>query len=119
VRLDDSAEGRIARLDASLARRGQDITVRRLTLGPGGLQIPFDAEGVRARVRAAADDELIANIAQQQWIVILSPTGLSAFPLPLRKGDKAVIDGAAKNVELVKPFLVDGTLVRIELTVFG
>lgn len=120
MRLDDSAEGRVARLDAALARRGQDITIRRLTLGPGGIQIPFDAEGVRASVRAVRAEELVGEIDQTASKLVISPTGLhAAFPLPIRKGDKAVIAGRERNIEFVLPFEVDDVLVRIELMVAG
>lgn len=121
MNLDDSAEARIARLDAALARRGEDIIIRRVTLGPNSTQIPFNVEGVRARVKALDANELVNGVDQTWSRVILSPTQLTAahFPLPIRKGDKAVIGGAERNIEFPKPFVVDDVLVRIELMVAG
>lgn len=118
--LADTPVGMIARLDAALARRGQDIVLRRLTLGTGGLQVPFDA-GVRASVRAAKPEELIGNVDQTHSRVVISPTSLAAaqWAMPIRKNDKAVIAGRVRNIEFVQPIEVGDVLVRVELTVAG
>ncbi|AMS41162.1 hypothetical protein [Aminobacter aminovorans] len=117
---DDTPEGMIARLDASLARRGEDVKLRRLTLGPNAVQIPFDAD-VRASIRPMRPEELVGHIDQTWSRVILSPTDVNRaqWPLPIRKGDKIVQGSTPRNVEFVKAITVQNTLVRIELTVGG
>lgn len=116
----DTPAGMIDRLDAALGRRGQNIVLRRLTLGPASQQVAFEAT-IRANVRPVKPEALVGNIDQRQHKIILSPTSLTAaqFPMPLRKGDKAVIDGGVKDVEFVKPIRVNDVLVRVELTVAG
>lgn len=105
-------------LDNALRDAGQTVVLRRLTLGPGGLQVHFDVE-LRANVRPVKPEQLISGIDQAQRKVILSPTGLAAFPMPIRKNDKCLIDGTVTNIEFAKPIRVDDVLVRIELTVAG
>lgn len=116
----DTPEDAIARLDGALARRGETVVIRRLTLGPNSLQVPFDAT-CRAHVRPMKGDELVGNVDQSWSAVILSPTDLAEaqFPMPIRKGDKAVIQGKARNIEFSGPILEAGVLVRIELQVSG
>lgn len=118
VSLAISPETLICDLDNALRDAGQPVTMRRLTLGPTGLQVHFDVE-MRANVRPVKPEQLIAGIDQAQRRVILSPTGLAGFPAPIRKNDKCVIDGVVTNVEFVKPIRVDDVLVRVELTVTG
>ncbi len=118
--LSDTPAGSVSRLDASLARRGEDVKLRRLTLGPNSLQIPFDCD-VRASILPLEAKELVGGIDQTWSRVILSPTQINAaqWPLPIRKGDKIVQGGKARNVEFVKAKNMAGTLVRIELMVGG
>lgn len=118
--VDDTPAGMISRLDAALARRGQNIALRRVTLGPASQQVAFEV-AVRANVRPVKPEELIGSIDQRQHRIVVSPTDLCAtqFPMPLRKGDKAVVDGGVKDIEFVKPIKVADVLVRVELTVTG
>lgn len=113
-----SPETLIRDLDNALRDAGQTVTLRHLTLGPGGQQFHFDVT-TRGNVRPVKPEQLIANIDQSQRKVILSPTGLTAFPMPIRKNDKCLIDGTVTNVEFAKPIRVDDVVVRIELTVTG
>lgn len=108
--LDDTPAGAIARLDDALKRRGQTVTVRRLS-GPADLQ-------VLANVRGYKPSELVGGIAQGDTSIVLSPTGLAAF-VPLKRGDKIVIDGALKNVEAANNIKMANILVRINLQVRG
>jgi hypothetical protein len=105
-----SAADMIARLDASLARCGQTVTVKK-----------HDSAGtatVMAHVRPAKEDE-IAGLVQQVWLkVILSPTGLSGV-LPLRKGDKITVDGRDRQIEFPRTLKVADVLVRLEPLVAG
>lgn len=116
----DTPAGMIARLNDALARRGDDVTLRRLTLAAGGVQIPFDA-GVRAHVRPLKAEELVGAIDQTWSRVILSPTQINAaqWPLPIRKGDKIVQGTKVRNVEFVKAINVQNVTVRFELMVGG
>jgi hypothetical protein len=113
--LSDTPAGMIARLDNSLARRGETVSVTKY--GDDGA--PTTLTGVRASVRPSKPEELIASIDQSQFKVVLSPTGNSTV-LPLRKGDKFTrADGKQLNVEFPAPIYVGDTLVRINLTVAG
>jgi hypothetical protein len=118
--LADTPAGMIARLDESLERRGQDAKLRRLTRGPNDTQIPFDC-AVRVSLKPMAPDALVGDIDQTMSTAVLSPTPVTRaqWPLPVRKGDKLVVDGRERDVMFVKPFVVGGTLVRIELMVAG
>lgn len=121
----------IARLDGSLARVGEDVVLRRNTLGPGGVQIPFDAT-VRAQVRGYEPAELTAAVIQGDSRVILSPTqieqagwpGATAAPVTgdrrvPRRGDVVLVQGTPRHVFAAAPKYVGGVLVRIELQVRG
>ncbi len=120
----------IVALDRALAKVGQDIRLQRLT---GTQSIPFEVT-CRAVVRGYAPNELINGITQQDSFVILSPTEIDAkgWPGPQssadpsnidrrvpRKGDRAFINGKARNVEAATGLYVDDTLVRIEMRVLG
>jgi hypothetical protein len=50
--------------------------------------------------------------------VVLSPTGIAAL-LPLKKGDKVVVQGRERNIEFPKPVLLGNELVRLNLLVGG
>lgn len=129
--MDRSPAGMIARLDASLARTGQDVVLRRNTLGPSNVRIPFSVT-VRAHDRGYKPEELVGGISQQDARVIFSPTQIEAsdWPGPTtgpvtgdrripRKGDVLIIQGVPRNIEAVQPIYAAGTLVRIECRVLG
>lgn len=109
----------IAMLDRQLAAHGQDVIVRRYAAATGNPRPKTDVPA-RAFVRAVKAEELIGSIAQTSSNVVLSPstTGLSAL-LPLRTEDKIVIAGRERNVQVVKPIEMAGTLVRIDVVVAG
>lgn len=121
----------IAHLDAALARSGEDIVLQRLTLGPGGAQIPFSVD-CRALVRGYEPHELVNGITEQDAKVILSPTEIerAQWPGPAvgdvagdrrvpRNGDRMIIAGRARRVEAAAPLYMAGVLVRIEARVQG
>lgn len=110
----------IADLDEALLDAGEDVVLRRLTLGPNSIQIPFDAD-VKASIRPLKAEELVGNIDQTWSRVILSPTDVNRaqFRLPIRKNDKIVQDGKVRNVEFPKHIRVQNVVVRIELMVGG
>src|SRR5215211_493115 len=117
-------------LERQLAQHGEDIRLQRLTLGPGGTQIPFEVE-CRALVRGYAPDELVGGISQQDSRVILGPSeiiandwpGATITPAPNTdrrvpvRGDRAFIAGKARTVEAAAGIYLAGELVRIELRV--
>lgn len=120
----------ITALDSALARVGQSIRLQRLT---GTQQIPFEVECL-AMVRGYSPDELVGGIAQQDSMVILSPSEIerkgwpgpqsSADPSNVdrripRKGDRVFINGKARNVEAAAGLYVADVLVRIEMRVLG
>jgi hypothetical protein len=129
-----ASDEHIAELDRALELDGEDIVIRRLF---GTQLIPLNVE-CRAFVRNVGNQELIAGIAQENSNVIMSPSQIiaSGWPGPWtpsanetvepdidrrvpRKGDKCVIQGKARNIDIAKPIYVDNELVRIELRVLG
>lgn len=116
--LPDTPAGMIARLDAALVRRGQDIVLQRLSTDEAGVQTMTDqVDPCRAAVRAHAPQELDPVSGEApETTVIISPSSLIYFPgLPV-KDDRLIIGGKPNNVETVSPILVGGTLVRIDMT---
>lgn len=123
----DTPDAQIARLNASLAKHGEDITLQRVT---GGVTVAA-AVTCRAFVRGYQPSELVGGITQQMSKVILSPTEIidaswtSGRPanedqrIPM-KGNKVLIAGTkARNVEAAVGIYVAGQLVRIEMMVKG
>lgn len=122
----------ITALDYALAKAGQTVVLRRL-YGQAPNVVNVDSPAIPAAVRSPSNEELAAGYAQTDSVVILSPTGIAdaqwpggelpsatgADPSLPRRNDKAIFDGRIRNVELVKPFVVDNDLVRIELRVLG
>jgi hypothetical protein len=119
----------LAMLDSQLAEHGETIVLRRLTLGPGGTQIPFSVNCL-AFVRGYEPEQLVGGITQQDSRVILSPTQIVAAGwtsgrgptedrrIPM-KNNQAVVQGRAKNVEAAVGKYLNGELVRIEMQVRG
>lgn len=123
----------VAALDEALREAGEDIILRRV-VGTGASAVNVDVT-VRASVRAFAPDELVGTISQSDSMVIISPTQIVAAQWPggqpvsgaihqadprvPKIGDKAIIQGRIRNIAFVKPIVVAGELVRIELTVAG
>lgn len=108
----------IALLDHQLVAHGEKITVRRYTAPSGTPRPKTDIEDVPAFVRAIKAEELVGGIDMTASTVVLSPSGLSAL-LPLKKGDKVVIQGRERNIELPKLIFMQDVLVRINLLVAG
>lgn len=110
----------VAALDRRLGEVGQDIVLRKL----GSPDVDCD---VRAQIEDLEGSDLAeaSNLAQRHSRVIMSPTEITGagWPAPTartpREGDKVVAQSRERNVDRVKEFRVDGTLVRIELFVAG
>jgi len=103
----------VTALDRALARAGTTVILRRASVAD--VECP-------ASVRSPTAQELIGGYKQSDSIVVLSPTPLASFTLPIKAGtggDRVVIDGKARQVEVYSPFVVGGVLARIELKVLG
>lgn len=127
--LDDTPAAAIARLDASLARRGQDVQLQRATGITNGLPT-FASVTCRARVRNYAPAEVVQGILHGESHVVLSPSEIiaggwtSGRPagedgrVPMAN-NRVVIAGRARIIKAAVPFYMAGELVRIELQVQG
>ena len=108
----------IAALDRQLAKHGEPVTVIHFTALSGNPRPSVKAENIKAFVRPVKAEELAGSIDQTASNVVLSPTDVGAL-LPLKKGDKIVIQERERNIELPKPILLNGVVVRINLVVLG
>lgn len=113
------ADAFIADLDSMIAERGEDIVLQRLTTGPEGESIAFEAK-FRANVRSASPTDLVEPGARET-VVVISPTALEAtrFPGLPRRDDRVVIQGDPMAVAEVAPVYVDGRLARVRLNCRG
>ena len=108
----------IAHLDDALLETGETIIVRRYTAPTGTPRPKTDVGSIRARRRDLRDTDLVGDIGQTSTVIVVSPTGLESL-LPLKKGDKVILQGAEKNIELVKSKIEQDVLVRMDLMVAG
>ncbi len=128
MRLDDSPEGMIARLDAALARRGQRITLKRMS-GTGQARTSTNVD-CRAFVRDFEPSELVNGMVQGASEVVISPSEIIASGwesgrdagqdarVPMA-GNMMTIRGKDRRVKAAEPFYARDTLVRIRITVEG
>jgi hypothetical protein len=100
----------IAQLDRQLAKHGQTVVLTRSGSDPITMA---------AFVRGYKPEDLVGDIQQGDLSVILSPTNIGAFPVPVREGDKVSVAGAVKNVQSAEHVRMLDQLVRINLTVRG
>ncbi|MGB3831215.1 MAG: hypothetical protein WA975_05045 [Mesorhizobium sp.] len=127
---DDSAEARIARLVASLQRRGEDCILRRKEGNP----LTEKDLTVRASIRGLKGLDVVGTATQAYSKAVLSMTQILAAGWPAghvftpgavdprlpRPNDFLVIKGKQRQVMFVDPVAVDdGTVVRIEMQVAG
>lgn len=119
----------IADLDDVLSTDGEDVILRRVTASGGEIVVSAEVT-CRASVsglgRGYQAHQLGGNLTQQDFMVILSPTGIAAAAwssgrpsgedgsIPMR-GNKIVIKGRQHNVEAAEGKYVNGNLVRIEV----
>lgn len=129
VDLSDTPAGHIARLDSSLRKHGETITIRRRI---GTSLTAFVEVTCRAKVAGYADEVLVQGVKQTASTFIISPTeinaaatagtwpgaaGGGAWP---RVGDflKQSI-GSDRKIEATRPILAGNTVVRVEAKVLG
>lgn len=100
---------------------GETVLIRRYT-GTGTNRPKFDAEVV-ARITSFEPHELVGTIQQgdRKLIVLAQDLFNAQFPIPLRKGDKAVVRGKELNIEAPDENTrrVSGELIAYELQVRG
>jgi hypothetical protein len=125
----------LAQLDRKLAQRGELIYLRRTV---GTINQSFVQCEIPAIIRALTVEQLIGNITQQNFFIIVSPTHIvrqqwpGGKPPPLTGGivaptdpripnttDSVYLRGMQKVVQRVAPVFDRGACIRIELTVLG
>lgn len=122
---DDTPAGMIARLDASLARRGQAAVLRR-RIGTGNT---FAEVTVRVKLQGYATTDLVAGIKVTDSKFIFSPTPIvaagAAWPgaagggSEIRIGDEFFVENRRRVIVQVDNIRVADVLVRIEGRVSG
>ena len=124
----ESASRKIARLDRSIARTGETVTLQRTATdgSTGAVTVPLELADCPAHVRASAPQDLVDPDAKEMR-VILSATHIlaetigspaAAFGIPQRD-DKVLIQGNPSNVQEVAPIYYGGALVRVNLLCRG
>lgn len=120
----------ISRLDASLARAGQTVTLTRIATS----SLPAVSVVCKASIRGYTPQELTSDITQQDSKVILSPTQINAAGWPgaqvsgqpdvrvpsKNRGDFFLIGGVKRTVQAAVGIYLPGSsdiLVRIEAQV--
>ena len=128
----------LSQLNRWLNRKGDTITLRRY-FGTGPTRTNTDLTLV-AKVKGLTEQQLIGNVAQQTFMVIMSPTPLiadgwphvsspaitpdqvvspsSSARLPTTT-DKVVVRGKERAISRVVPVFQEGLCLRIELTATG
>lgn len=107
-------ERAIAMLDRQLAKHGQDVTFKRPQDGS------LAEKTVKAFVRKAKPDTIAVGATQRTSDVLISPTGLDAWPDGYPdEDDWAEIVGADRSILSAEPIYMVNTLVRINLVVKG
>lgn len=123
----ETAAKKIARLDRSIARAGETVTLRRLSVDAAGATATLlELADCPAWVRASQPQDLVEpGVTEHE--VVLSATHLLgatigspavAFGIPQRD-DRIIIQGADANVQEIRPIYYGGSLVRVNLTCRG
>ncbi len=124
----ETAARKIARLDRSIARTGETVTLQRTAVdgSTGGVTTALALANIPAHVRASKPQDLI-DPDSKEMRVVLSPTQLLAvtlgspavaFGIPERD-DKVLIQGDPSNIQEVAPIYYGGALVRVNLLCRG
>lgn len=125
----------IAALDSALALVGEDFILRRV-VGTGANVVNIDVTCI-GRIDAMTTEEIAAGIKATDLKIVFSPTQINdaqwpggTMPqvppsnidqrVPRENGpDKAIVRGQLRQIAFVKPFVIGGELVRIEMRVTG
>lgn len=124
----ETAATKIARLDRSIARRGETVTFQRTVTdgATGAVMVALQLTDCPARVRASEPQDLIDPDVKENEVTISSTHILAAtigspavaFGVPERD-DKVLIDGDPSNIQEVKTIKYGGALVRVNLLCRG
>lgn len=125
VDMSDTPAGMIARLDASLLRRGQSATLRR-RIGTGNT---FVEVGIRVRLSGYATTDLVAGIKVTDSKFIASPTPITAAGAAWpgaagggtdpKIGDFILAEGRQRKIEQVDNIRIGDAWVRCEGRISG
>lgn len=125
----------LAALDSALAATGESFILRRV-IGSGAAVSNIDVTCV-GRIDATGVTDIAAGLKATDLKVIFSPTQINQaqWPggsspqqppfevdqrIPRENGaDKALIRGVLRQIASVKPYVIAGELVRIEMRVSG
>lgn len=121
MNLDDTPAARIARLDASLERRGQGVSLRRRI----GKTDAFVTLPMRVRISGYAVEELPAGVSATESKFIASPSAINAafgstWPAAAggdrwpKIGDQLIVGGRPRQIVQVLPIDIGDVVVRIE-----
>jgi hypothetical protein len=119
----------IASLDKQLAEHGEDCTLRRKEGSP---LVEKDVT-VRASVRGVRSSEVVGTVTQAYSKAVISMTQILAASWPVghtvtpgavdprlpRANDFLIVKGKQRQIMFVNPIAIDGTVVRVNLTVAG
>jgi hypothetical protein len=123
----ETAATKIARLDRSIARTGETVTLQRTaTDGSGAVTVAMQLTNCPAHVRASAPQDLLDPGVKEMRVIISSTHLLAevmgspamAFGIPQRD-DRLLIQGDPSNVQEVAPIYYGGALVRVNLLCRG
>lgn len=122
-----------AALDSALALTGEDFILRHV-VGTGANVANIDVTCL-GRIDAMTTEEIAAGIKATDLKIVFSPTQINdaQWPggtvpqvppfdqrVPRENGpDKAIVRGQLRQIAFVKPFVIGGELVRIEMRVTG
>lgn len=120
----ETASVKIARLDRSIARTGETVTIQRTsTAGTGAVSVIQEVT-CPAHVRAHQPQDLIEPSREHAVTISATPllvaTGSppAVFGMPA-KDDRIVIQGDPSNIAEVSPLYYGGALVRVNLLCRG
>jgi hypothetical protein len=121
-----TAAEKIARLDRSIARAGDSVTIQRTSTAGTGAVTVTEQVVCPAHVRASAPQALLDEGGVREIAVIVSATPLltpagsppAAFGLPARD-DRILIQGDPSNIVEIAPIYYGGALVRVNLLCRG
>ncbi len=108
------ASDEIAKLDRQLAKKGEDVVLRRYS-GMGLARVATNTT-VRATVREYRPTEFIGGVIQGDVKVVMTPTGLTALP---QVGEFVVFGGREHRIEAAPVVRMDGVVVRMDIQARG
>lgn len=124
----ETAAKKIARLDRSIARRGETVTFQRTATdaSTGAVTVVLELPDCPARVRVRKPQDLLDTDVKEMEVTISSTQILAAtigspavaFGVP-EKDDKVLIDGDPSNVAEIETHKYGGALVRVNLLCRG